>query len=1102
MKFRFFSILLLTITLLKCLPLHAQELQWARQWGEDYNQAIRSVSTDSSGNVYLIGNTANELTDLDPGTAIYPLNHIPFGPDQDVFLVKIDPQGNFLWGTALPDHISGATGALKVVVGNGDIPFVFYTQGFDRAEHIVKKFAPDGTLLATKVLNGSEAPLTGPIFANSMDVDNNNNIYICGYYYNTPLLEFGNPNSQLPEGPGHFVLKLDSATLNISWIRTFADDLNVSLDIGQVKATADGNISYLCKLKTTAGSPAGSFHALHLLKLNFQTGGTVWDREFQNQSSGPLTIAQNGDIVFAGSFGSSEIDVDPSASQVPLSSSSTSCNRYILRLDANGNYKSVIPFYNAYSNCNFRIKDVETDLSGNLYVCANWFGSIDADPGTGLEHLYSDYDDIHSIIFKFDVNNAFDGYLEWGDIFSFSMFDIDIKGDEIVAAGEFNHNQDFDPGSGTYMMDGDYVMGQAYDGFVLKLGTCNLSAPSGSNTQYFCTAGNPTVASLLASGSNVVWYPGITSGTALAPITPLTDGATYYASRTSSCPGIPARLPVTVHFTAPPGVPLAAPNQQFCAALHPSIASIQATGTDIQWYNAASGGQLLAAATSLINGQTYYASQRLNGCESPRTPVNVTVTTVTPAAAAPQQEFCALQQPTLANLAVTGANPSFYDSQNSNVPLPLSTPLMHGQTYYVVQAQNGCESETRIPITVSIITTPLPTVASTQTFCIDQSATVSNLAATGQNIKWYGSPTGGTPLGTSTSLLSNATYYVTQTIDGCESISRVPSLVVIDNASFTVSDHQESFCDDSRAGSISINLNDYTSLLLPSYTGITTSYHNSQTGAADGSDLVVNWEHFNLSAPDTSVYLRAVSAGGCVKTAQLLLSFYTQPAIHMPSDFALCENSNEWIHADAGYSRYKWSTGSTSAFISVTEPGSYWVKLITDYSNISCETVHNFTVSPIEKPYILEINTSDWTAQENKIVIRATGVGNEYSIDGGLHFHLNNTFDRLEPGNYDILVRNYCGTAKSKVALLHYPTFFSPNGDGENELWHVKFGYYEKGLKVHVFDRFGKYIITLDNNDGGWDGTYNGKLLPATDYWFLCERFNGKTFRGHFSLIR
>ena len=47
-----------------------------------------------------------------------------------------------------------------------------------------------------------------------------------------------------------------------------------------------------------------------------------------------------------------------------------------------------------------------------------------------------------------------------------------------------------------------------------------------------------------------------------------------------------------------------------------TIANLTATGNDIKWYAAATGGTALASTTALVNGTTYYASQTVNGCES------------------------------------------------------------------------------------------------------------------------------------------------------------------------------------------------------------------------------------------------------------------------------------------------------------------------------------------------------------------------------------------------------------------------------------------------------------------------------------------------------
>jgi gliding motility-associated-like protein len=60
---------------------------------------------------------------------------------------------------------------------------------------------------------------------------------------------------------------------------------------------------------------------------------------------------------------------------------------------------------------------------------------------------------------------------------------------------------------------------------------------------------------------------------------------------------------------------------------------------------------------------------------------------------------------------------------------------------------------------------------------------------------------------------------------------------------------------------------------------------------------------------------------------------------------------------------------------------------------------------------------------------------------------------------------------------------------------------------IYIFDRYGKLLkqLSASNQSDGWDGTYNGKPLPSTDYWFTVdfpEQGVMKQFKAHFSLKR
>ncbi len=150
----------------------------------------------------------------------------------------------------------------------------------------------------------------------------------------------------------------------------------------------------------------------------------------------------------------------------------------------------------------------------------------------------------------------------------------------------------------------------------------------------------------------------------------------------------------------------------FCAKNNPKISDIQITGQNIKWYDAAGG--ILPITTPLVNGQTYYVTQTINGCESSKGAIQVTVNTTPKPTANVNQEFCESANPALDKLIVTGTSLIFYNAAG-NV-LPITTPLVHGQTYYITQTLNNCESE-KLAISVTLTQDNVPAKDYSETLC-------------------------------------------------------------------------------------------------------------------------------------------------------------------------------------------------------------------------------------------------------------------------------------------------------------------------------------------------------------------------------------------------
>ncbi len=298
-----------------------------------------------------------------------------------------------------------------------------------------------------------------------------------------------------------------------------------------------------------------------------------------------------------------------------------------------------------------------------------------------------------------------------------------------------------------------------------------MPAPTGSATQPFCSAS--TITNLTATGSSIQWYSSPTGGSALSGSTVLVNGTTYYASQTVSGCESPTRLAVTVTIGTTQA-PTGSTAQSFCSTS--TIANLTATGSSIQWYSSPTGGSVLSTSTQLVNGSIYYASQTVSGCESSaRLAVTVTIGATQAPSGLTAQSFCSAS--TIANLNATGSSIQWYASASGGSALVSSTPLVNGTTYYASQTVSGCESTIRLAVNITINIVQAPTGGSIQSFC--SSATVANLSATGTSIQWYLTPSGGTPLVTSTALINNILYYASQSTGGCVSSNRLTVAVVV-----------------------------------------------------------------------------------------------------------------------------------------------------------------------------------------------------------------------------------------------------------------------------------------------------------------------------------
>lgn len=291
----------------------------------------------------------------------------------------------------------------------------------------------------------------------------------------------------------------------------------------------------------------------------------------------------------------------------------------------------------------------------------------------------------------------------------------------------------------------------------------------------------------------------------------------------------------------------------------------------------------------------------------------------------------------------------------------------------------------------------------------------------------------------------------------------------------------------------------------------TVTYHHNQADAQNGNNPITG-PYTNRTNPET-IYARVLHnfINVCPKTVSFQIRTTVNPVLTIAEEQYICADAGRLVlSANEGYDDYVWTSDHTITQLSPTaievyEPGIYTVTVGRVIGALpACTTTVDIEVFASEAPHDITVDINDWTTNNNSITVHVTGQGAyEYSIDGE-NYQDSPVFTGLEAGVYTVYVNDTsgCGMQSREVVLLNYPKYFTPNGDGTHETWHIRYSSLEPDMVVYIYDRFGKLITSFGADSDGWDGTFHGSPLPATDYWFVVNRQDGRVLKGHFSLLR
>ena len=450
-------------------------LAWAKGMGGIRQELGRGVAVDASGNSYTIGVFGNTV-DFDPGPSVFNLTSKGIW-DYDIFILKLDASGNFVWAKQLGGNGDDWGYAITL-----DDSSNIYTTGFYRGSSdfdpgpatynlsggggFISKLDSGGNFIWAKQLGG---------LGYSIKLDASGNIYTTGNFGGTVDFDpgVGVHNLTSTQDAGVFICKLNSSG-DFVWATFTGGIFGNSLAVdnyrnvyvtGRFSGYPDFDAGPADYRISTQGD-----NDIFVAKID-SAGIFKWAEGFGSNLSdagNSITTDKSGNIIFTGTF-QQTVDFDPGPQVYNLSTGINPTSIFIAKLDASGSFiwAKGIEGYSAHSGNSCQGYSVVTDMQNNIYTTGQVSSDADFDPGPDTFMVPST--GVSAFVLKLDSAGQFKWAYNMGDYASGSSISVDSHG-SVYSTG-FHQGGNFDPFSNSI-----FLSTAGYEDFyVVKWGQSSLS---------------------------------------------------------------------------------------------------------------------------------------------------------------------------------------------------------------------------------------------------------------------------------------------------------------------------------------------------------------------------------------------------------------------------------------------------------------------------------------------------------------------------------------------------------------------------------------------------------------------------------------------------
>lgn len=209
----------------------------------------------------------------------------------------------------------------------------------------------------------------------------------------------------------------------------------------------------------------------------------------------------------------------------------------------------------------------------------------------------------------------------------------------------------------------------------------------------------------------------------------------------------------------------------------------------------------------------------------------------------------------------------------------------------------------------------------------------------------------------------------------------------------------------------------------------------------------------------------------------------------------------EWVRID----QEDYSTQTVGRGTSIKDTPKHTSIYTAKLSNKNCTNSADLLVELFPAPVIDNVISLE-TPKNVQILVSGGTEPFSYAVDKSSYVPTD-IFNDIRVGKHTAYVKdeNKCQASYLFVVEplpLEIPIYFTPNGDGLNDTWKIKNLDMFEEVDLRIYDRFGKELKRITDPLDEWDGTYQGKKMPSSDYWFILHiDETGKNENGHFTLV-